>query len=134
MDGAGRTDKGVSACGQVVSFHSWQDIPCKAIARCLAAAHPGALRAIYVQRMPRSFHAMFSVSPDWSARMLLREQICHRLCTCSSMYLHSGAIKGIPACASSRFEPVLQAVWRRYIYLLPLHCGAGDPCAATVNR
>ena len=63
VDCAGRTDRGVSAVGQVVSFHSWQDVPLERVAQCLNAAAPCVLRAVHVQRMPRKFHATFSVGP-----------------------------------------------------------------------
>ena len=61
MDCAGRTDRGVSAAGQVVSFHSWRDISPERVAQCIDAAAPGVLRAVHVQRVPRRFHATFSV-------------------------------------------------------------------------
>jgi tRNA pseudouridine(38-40) synthase len=61
VDAAGRTDKGVSACGQVVSFHSWPEVSLEAVAHALDTACRGMLRALHVQRMPRSFHATFSV-------------------------------------------------------------------------
>ncbi len=61
VDCAGRTDRGVSAAGQVVSFHSWREVPLERVTECLNAAAPGVLRAVHVQRVPRRFHATFSV-------------------------------------------------------------------------
>lgn len=59
---AGRTDKGVSAFGQVCSFYSWDNIPHAAITAAANAAVPGSLRIHDVQRVPRRFHATFSAS------------------------------------------------------------------------
>lgn len=61
VNAAGRTDKGVSAYGQVISFYSWDELSLGDIASCINAASPGHLRALHVQRVPRSFHATFKV-------------------------------------------------------------------------
>ena len=68
VDCAGRTDRGVSAVGQVVSFHSWHDVDLERVAQCLDAAAPGVLRAVHVQRVPRKFHATFSVGSPVNMR------------------------------------------------------------------
>ncbi|EIE20251.1 pseudouridine synthase, partial [Coccomyxa subellipsoidea C-169] len=89
VNAAGRTDRGVSAYGQVVSFYSWEELALDDIITCINAADPGKLRALHAQVVPRSFHATF------------------------------------------------QAVWRRYIYLLPLRSrpvgGVPEgPCAPVI--
>ncbi len=63
MNAAGRTDRGVSAYGQVVSFYSWEELALDDIITCINAADPGKLRALHAQVVPRSFHATFQVSP-----------------------------------------------------------------------
>lgn len=59
---AGRTDRGVSATGQVVSFISRDPVDCAAIARAVDEAAPGALAALDVRRVAHQFHAQFSAS------------------------------------------------------------------------
>lgn len=56
----GRTDAGVNATGQVVSFWSRHRVPVSAIEAALDAVRPDALAAIDVREVPRSFHAQFS--------------------------------------------------------------------------
>lgn len=60
MAAAGRTDRGVSAIGQVISFISQDDVPLDRIARALDEAAPGALAALEVRKVSNSFHAQFS--------------------------------------------------------------------------
>ncbi len=57
---AGRTDRGVSAIGQVISFVSQEDVPLDRIARAIDEAAPGALAALEVRKVSNSFHAQFS--------------------------------------------------------------------------
>lgn len=61
---AGRTDAGVSALGQEVSFHSWPQLTASAIHDALAAAspEPGALRLVRARRVDPSYHATFSTA------------------------------------------------------------------------
>ena len=56
---AGRTDAGVSAVGQSITFYSWKPLDAAEIMRSLNAARPGALRLRSAHRVPRSFHATF---------------------------------------------------------------------------
>ncbi|GAX80991.1 hypothetical protein CEUSTIGMA_g8426.t1 [Chlamydomonas eustigma] len=60
ISSAGRTDKGVSAIGQVFSFHTREDLTPEQIAQAIEAeAEPGLIRVVSVSRRPRSFHATF---------------------------------------------------------------------------
>lgn len=61
VSAAGRTDKGVSAHGQVISFYSWQDLAPDDIVACINAASPANLRAWHAKPTPRSFHATWQV-------------------------------------------------------------------------
>jgi tRNA pseudouridine(38-40) synthase len=57
---AGRTDRGVSAHGQVVSFSAMEKIALAAIERSVDAIAPNELAALEVSEMGKSFHAQFS--------------------------------------------------------------------------
>ena len=62
---AGRTDAGVSALGQLVSFHAWPTIKEEALSEAIAHASPvpGALRLINARRITRSnYHATHSTT------------------------------------------------------------------------
>ena len=61
---AGRTDAGVSALGQLVSFHSPPGLTARVLSEAIAKASPeaGALRLVRARRMDRSYHATFSTS------------------------------------------------------------------------
>ena len=61
---AGRTDAGVSALGQLVSFYSWAHLDPTQLKDEIAAAGPapGSLRVLEARRVSRSFHATFSTS------------------------------------------------------------------------
>lgn len=61
VSAAGRTDKGVSAHGQVITFYSWQDLAPDDVLACINAASPATLRAWHAQHTPRSFHATWQV-------------------------------------------------------------------------
>lgn len=67
---AGRTDAGVSALGQVVSFYSWPDLQAEDVVRAIDDAAPGDCVARAVQRVPRSFHAGFSATWRWYVYVL----------------------------------------------------------------
>lgn len=86
LDCAGRTDAGVSATSQIVSFYSWPPIDQSELRAAVDGAAPGELRLLWAQRVPREFHATFS------------------------------------------------ALWRRYVYLLPLRPGAGADGDVTAAR
>jgi tRNA pseudouridine38-40 synthase len=57
---AGRTDKGVGATGQVVSFHAYSPLDPARVTRVIDREVPGAIAALDVAEMPRWFHAAFS--------------------------------------------------------------------------
>ena len=59
---AGRTDRGVSACGQVVSFRTRADDVGPALMRAVDEAAPGELACLEARAVPRGFHAKFSAS------------------------------------------------------------------------
>eukprot|EP00900_Chrysochromulina_parva_P019014 jgi/Chrpa1/27113/Chrysochromulina_OHIO_Genome00009424-RA len=62
---AGRTDAGVSAIGQLVTFSTFDPtLNFEALSRAVAAAAPsvGTLRLVSAQTVPRSFHATFSTA------------------------------------------------------------------------
>lgn len=58
---AGRTDKGVSAIGQVCSFYTWRtDVKSCHIKDAINSVAPGKLRALSVSEVSRAFHPNFS--------------------------------------------------------------------------
>ncbi len=57
---AGRTDRGVSATGQVVSFHTRARVELEDLRAAIDRAAPDALVTRYVEEVPRWFHAAFS--------------------------------------------------------------------------
>ena len=61
---AGRTDAGVSALAQLVSFHSWPQLQEREVAEAIrdAAPAPGALRLVRARRMEGSYHATYSTA------------------------------------------------------------------------
>ena len=59
-DGAGRTDSGVHALGQVVSFRSGARVPAERIARALRRYLPDDLQAVSSEAVEADFHARFS--------------------------------------------------------------------------
>jgi tRNA pseudouridine38-40 synthase len=56
----GRTDRGASATGQVISFISRDLVELDRIAQAIDEAVPGALAALDMRRVPDKFHAQFS--------------------------------------------------------------------------
>jgi len=65
VSAAGRTDKGVSAVSQVVSFTTFDDIEGGDVMRLLKASEgciSGRLNAWECVRVPRKFHSLFSAS------------------------------------------------------------------------
>lgn len=57
---AGRTDRGVSAVGQIISFIAQDPVPLDAVVRAIDDAAPGALAALEARKVSNSFHAQFS--------------------------------------------------------------------------
>lgn len=62
MAAAGRTDRGVSALGQVVSFISHEKVEPEVIMRAVDDAAPGALAAMDVRLVADSFHAQYTAT------------------------------------------------------------------------
>ena len=60
LHGAGRTDAGVHALGQVASVMLASDLPDQTLARALNAVLPPAVRVLGVQEVEAGFHARFS--------------------------------------------------------------------------
>ena len=58
--GAGRTDSGAHAIGQVASFHTGSQLNVDVMKRALNALLPDDLSVISVEEMDKSFHARFS--------------------------------------------------------------------------
>jgi len=58
--GAGRTDAGVHARGQVAAFHSTSTIPTRKIPDVLNAALPPSIRVLRAREVPDDFHPRFS--------------------------------------------------------------------------
>lgn len=58
--GAGRTDAGVHALGQVASFRLERPVDPATVVRALNARLPSQVRALTAEEMPASFHARFS--------------------------------------------------------------------------
>jgi tRNA pseudouridine(38-40) synthase len=59
---AGRTDAGVSATGQLLTFYSWESIDPEALRVAVDGAAPSVLRLRAAQLVPRSFHATFGAT------------------------------------------------------------------------
>ncbi len=62
VNGAGRTDAGVHARGQVVSFHAAWDHDCQALQRAVNANLPQSIAIREVAIVPEDFHARFSAA------------------------------------------------------------------------
>lgn len=62
VNGAGRTDTGVHARGQVISFHAVWDHDCQALQRAVNANLPQAIAIREVAIAPEEFHARFSAA------------------------------------------------------------------------
>ena len=59
VTGAGRTDAGVHALGQVAAFMIARPLTADALVRALNARLPGAVRVLSAEETPASFHARF---------------------------------------------------------------------------
>ena len=62
IDGAGRTDKGVHARGQVASFTTASTMDTGRLMHSCNSLLPGAIRITAMQQVPESFHARFSAT------------------------------------------------------------------------
>jgi len=72
VTGAGRTDAGVHALGQVASFTIQRVIAADALVRAINARLPDAVRVLAAEEMPPRFHARFDAT-----RKLYRYRIWH---------------------------------------------------------
>jgi tRNA pseudouridine38-40 synthase len=71
---AGRTDKGVHATAQVVSFHTDYDVDCRRLARSLNTQLRPAIAVLALTDVPDGFHARFSATGRaYRYRVLNRE-------------------------------------------------------------
>lgn len=71
---AGRTDKGVHAAAQVVSFHTDHDIDCARLARSLNTRLAPSVAVLALAAVPEDFHARFSATGRaYRYRVLNRE-------------------------------------------------------------
>src|SRR5262249_3880669 len=59
VTGAGRTDAGVHALGQVASFALERPLPADALVRAVNARLPDAVRILAAEEVPASFHPRF---------------------------------------------------------------------------
>ena len=71
--GAGRTDAGVHARGQVASFETDHAIPCDRLRRALAAKLPEDVSVRDVEEAPRGFNARFSAKGKWYQYRILED-------------------------------------------------------------
>ena len=62
IDGAGRTDKGVHARGQVASFTTSSPMPIGRLMHSCNSLLPGAIRITAMRQVPERFHARFSAT------------------------------------------------------------------------
>jgi len=57
--GAGRTDAGVHACGQVANFHTTSQLSADDLQRALNALLPASVAVLQAEEVPAEFHARF---------------------------------------------------------------------------
>jgi tRNA pseudouridine38-40 synthase len=72
--GAGRTDAGVHALGQVASFRTAHPMPCATLARALDARLPEDVGVRSVREAPAGFHARRDALWKWYRYAILRER------------------------------------------------------------
>lgn len=74
--GSGRTDAGVHALGQVVSFALQSPIPCKGLLNALNDVLPPAIRVSHAVQAPSDFHARKSAGAKTYRYRIFRGDIC----------------------------------------------------------
>jgi len=62
VTGAGRTDAGVHAAGQVASFHTDSALPAERLREALNAVLPSDIAILAVEEAPQDFHAQFGAT------------------------------------------------------------------------
>lgn len=75
LAGSGRTDAGVHACGQVVSFFAGGGIPVNRIPAASKALLPGDIVVIGAEEVDREFHARFSAKSKIYVYRILRSSV-----------------------------------------------------------
>ena len=60
LTGAGRTDEGVHACGQVANFGTSSDMPCHVLKRALNSRLPADIVVRSAEEVSQNFHSRFS--------------------------------------------------------------------------
>jgi tRNA pseudouridine38-40 synthase len=75
VTGAGRTDAGVHALGQVASVRVTSSLTCARYVRALNAALPDDVRVRHVEEMPESFHARFDARAKTYCYRIINHQI-----------------------------------------------------------
>lgn len=75
ITGAGRTDAGVHALGQVISFASETRIPIERMALALNSALPSDLTVCRVEEVPETFNARFSASSRVYGYLILNRRM-----------------------------------------------------------
>ncbi|MGH9397550.1 MAG: tRNA pseudouridine(38-40) synthase TruA [Terriglobia bacterium] len=74
--GAGRTDAGVHAAGQVASFRTCSPIPCGNLGRALNNILPQEIRVLSVQEAPLEFHARYAAVAKVYRYRILQANVC----------------------------------------------------------
>lgn len=74
--GAGRTDAGVHALGQVASCRIDHPLGVEAVRRALNARLPGEVRVLTVDEVPADFHARHSASSKTYRYLVLTDLVC----------------------------------------------------------
>jgi tRNA pseudouridine38-40 synthase len=74
--GAGRTDAGVHALGQVVTFVTESSVPTENFVKALNDLLPASVRVLEIAEMPADFHARHSAREKTYRYRIYRETIC----------------------------------------------------------
>lgn len=76
VTGAGRTDAGVHAAGQVACFRTASPIPCENLNRALNNFLPRQIRVLRVREAPAGFHARYGAMAKLYRYRILQAKIC----------------------------------------------------------
>ena len=74
--GSGRTDAGVHALAQVMTFVTWSSVPTENFQKALNDILPPSVRVLEVKEMPEEFHARHSARGKTYRYRLYRGPIC----------------------------------------------------------
>jgi len=130
--GAGRTDSGVHALGQVVAFHTNWRHSVGELMRAWNAVLPGDVAVLSVQEAEREFHPRFDAKSRWYRYSVWNHAVRNPLIRRTSMWVHetlalelmAGAASllvgehdyatfGSPPQGSNTVRHVLRATWSR---------------------